>query len=133
VDEERLQRTRYLFNVDWRDPALYGLVLNLAHMSRETAADVVIYLAKHPEYQPTPGSEKELNDLTLSGRVKAALAMHGVDVEVRAVRGIVWITGVVDSERLKFELLRVARTVPGVKEVMSVLEVRPLLRHPGGI
>jgi hypothetical protein len=72
MDEERLQRTRYLFNVDWRDPALYGLVLNLAHMSRETAADVVIYLAKHPEYQPTPGSEKELNDLTLSGRVKAA-------------------------------------------------------------
>jgi cytidylate kinase len=133
VDEERLQRMRYLFNVDWRDPALYDLVLNLEHMSLETAADVVIYLAQHPEYQPTPASEKELNDLALSCRVKAALAMHGVDVEVRADRGIVWITEVVDSERLKFELLRVVQTVPVVKEVMSVLDVRLRFRHPGGI
>ena len=66
VDEERLRRMRYLFNVDWRDPALYDVVLNIEHMSLETAADVVIYMAQHPEYHPTPASEKKLNDLALS-------------------------------------------------------------------
>ncbi len=38
VDEERLRRLRYLFQVDWRDPAVYDVVLNLEHMTLEAAA-----------------------------------------------------------------------------------------------
>jgi cytidylate kinase len=135
VDEERLRRMRYLFNVDWRDPALYDVVLNLEHMSLETAADVVIYMAQHPEYQPTPTSEKRLNDLALSCRIKASLAAHpttsGVDVNVRADDGIVWVTGLVDSGELEYEILRVAQTVSGAKEVISDLEIKPVFPYPG--
>jgi cytidylate kinase len=135
VDEERLRRMRYLFNVDWRDPALYDVVLNLEHMSLETAADVVIYMAQHPEYQPTPASEKRLNDLTLSCRIKASLAAHpstsGIEVDVRTDDGIVWVTGLVDSGELEYEIIRVAQTVSGVKEVISDLEIKPVFPYPG--
>jgi cytidylate kinase len=135
VDEERLRRMRYLFNVDWRDPALYDVVLNIEHMSLETAADVVIYMAQHPEYQPTPASEKKLNDLALSCRIKASLAAHpttsGIDVDVRADDGIVWVTGLIDSGELEYEIIRVAQTVSGLKEVISDLEIKPVFPYPG--
>jgi cytidylate kinase len=135
VDEERLRRLRYMFNVDWRDPALYDVVLNIEHMSLETAADVVIYMAQHPEYQPTPASHKKLNDLTVSCRLKASLAAHpttsGIDVDVRADDGIVWLTGLIDSSELEYEIIRIAQTVPGVKEVISDLEIKPVFPYPG--
>jgi cytidylate kinase len=135
VDEERLRRMRYLFNVDWRDPALYDVVLNLEHMSLETAADVVIYMAQHPEYQPTPASTKKLDDLTLGCRIRASLAVHpatsGIDVDVRADEGIVWVTGLIDSTELEYEIIRVVQTIPGVKEVISDLEIKPVFPYPG--
>ena len=135
VDEERLRRMRYLFNVDWRDPALYDIVLNLEHMSLETAADVVIYMGQHPEHQPTSASEKKLNNLALSCQIKALLAAHpltsGVDIDVRADDGIVWITGLIDSSELEYEIVHMAQTVPGVKEVISDLEIKPVFPYPG--
>ena len=135
VDEERLRRMRYLFNVDWRDPALYDVVLNFEHMSLETAADVVVYLAQHPEYQPTAASQKALDDLTLRCRVQAAIAAHpttsGIDVDVRADDGIVWVTGLIDSSELEYEIIRIAQTVSGVKEVISDLEIKPVFPYPG--
>jgi cytidylate kinase len=135
VDEERLRRMRYLFNVDWREPALYDVVLNIEHMSLETAADVIIYMGQHPEYQPTPTSVKTLADLTLSSQVKASLAAHpvasGIDVEVRADDGVIWMTGLIDSSELEYEIIRIAQMVPGVKEVISDLEVKPVFPYPG--
>jgi cytidylate kinase len=135
VDEERLRRMRYLFNVDWREAALYDVVLNLEHMSLETAADVVIYMGQHPEYQPTSATVKTLNDLTLSSQVKATLAAHpvtsGIDVEVRADDGTIWLTGLIDSGELEYEMIRIAQTVPGMKEVISDLEVKPVFPYPG--
>jgi cytidylate kinase len=134
VDDERLQRMRYLFNVDWRDPTLYDVILNLEHMTLETAADVVIYMAKHPEYQPTPASIKALQDLTLSCRVQAAVASHpttrGIEVEVQADNGMIWVSGVVDDGELQEEILQVAGTVPGVSEVVAELDFRPIFPHP---
>jgi cytidylate kinase len=135
VDEERLRRMHYLFNLDWRDPALYDVVLNLEHMSLETAADVVVYMARHPEYQPTLALEKALQDLTLSCRVKAAVAAHpatiGIEVEVRAEDGVVWVTGVVEFYELEEEIIWVAQRVPGVKEVIADLEVKPVIPYFG--
>lgn len=135
VDEERLRRMRYLFNVDWRDPVLYDVVLNIEHMSLETAADVVIYMAQHPEYQPTVASEKKLNDLTLSCRIRALLAANpitsGIDVEVRTDDGIVWMTGLIDSGELEYEIIHIAQTMSGVKEVISDLEIKPVFPYPG--
>jgi cytidylate kinase len=135
VDEERLRRMRYLFNVDWRDPALYDLVLNIEHMSLETAADVVLYLAQHPEYQPTAASDKALHDLTLGCQIKAVLAAHpvtsGIDVGVRADAGIVWLSGLIDSNELEYEIVHMAQTVSGVKEVISDLEIKPVFPYPG--
>lgn len=129
VDAQRHRRMRYLFDVDWRDPALYDLVVNLEDMRLETAADVVVYMAQHPEYQPTPASAKALNDLTLSTRIEATLAVHGIEAEVRADDGVVWVAGVVDSGEVAAEIRRVVQMVRGVKEVIAALDIKPVLPY----
>lgn len=117
ADVQRQRRMRYLFDVAWRDPALYDLVVNLEDVRLETAADVVVYMAQHPEYQPTPASPKALDDLTLSSRIEATLAVHGIEVEVRGDAGVVWVAGVVDSGEVVTQIRRLVQMVRGVKVV----------------
>lgn len=133
VDEERRRRMRDLFEVDWRDPALYDVVVNLEEMSLETAADVVVSLAQHTEYQPTVASQKALDDLTLRCRVQAAIAAYpatiGIMVEAQADGGSVRLAGVVECNELHEDIIYIAQTVPGVQEVISALEVRPIFPY----
>jgi cytidylate kinase len=133
VGEERRRRMRDLFEVDWRDPALYDVVVNLEEMSLETAADVVVYLAQHTEYQPTVASQKALADLTLRCRVQAAIVAHpatiGIMVEAQADGGSVRLAGVVECNELHEDIIHIAQTVPGVQEVISDLEVRPMFPY----
>ena len=92
-------------------------------------------MAQHPEYQPTPASTKTLQDLTLSCRVQAAVAAHpttrGIEVEAQADDGVVWVRGSVDEAELLAEILELVRTVPGVKEVIPELDIRPIFPYPG--
>jgi osmotically-inducible protein OsmY len=122
---------RYLFEVDWRDPALYDVIFNLEQMSLETVADVVVHMAQHPEYRPTPASEKALADLALSCRVKAAVAAHpatlGIEVEVRVDGGTVSLTGVMEFPELVSEVVEVAEHVLGVAEVLTDFRIRPVM------
>ncbi|MBI3329205.1 MAG: cytidylate kinase family protein [Nitrospinae bacterium] len=121
VDEERLRRLRYLFEIDWRQPALYDVVLNLEYMSLETAADVVVYMTGRQEYQPTPVSEHLLDDLALGSWIRASLAVHGIELDVRADGGVVWVTGHVDSSELRKQIMAIAQAVPGAKQVIANL------------
>ncbi len=86
----------------------------------------------YPEYQPTPASAKALNDLTLSSRVEATLAVRGIEAEVRADNGVVWVAGVVDSDEVADEIMRAAQPVPGVKEVIADLDITPIFHYVGG-
>jgi osmotically-inducible protein OsmY len=67
--------------------------------------------------------------------VQAAVAAHpttrGVEVEAQAYDGVVWVRGDVDEAELLAEILELVRTVPGVKEVVPELDVRPTFPYPG--
>ena len=66
VDKERREWTRFLFGVNWDDPHLYHVVLNLSRLTLDAACEAVAHLAERPEFQPTPASIKALEDLTLN-------------------------------------------------------------------
>lgn len=138
IDDERYKRMRELFDVDWRDPALYDVVLNTQHMGLETAAEVVVSMAQQPDFQPSPQSEKALEDLSVGARVKAALAISpttsDIPLEVQADSGVVHITGVItaiDDGRLEDEVRAVASGTAGVRSVVIDVQFRPVLAHPG--
>ncbi|MDE3076952.1 MAG: cytidylate kinase family protein, partial [Chloroflexota bacterium] len=134
IDEERLRRTRELFNVDWRDASLYDLVVNLQHMSMDAAVDAIVYLAEAPYYQPTAASQRALDDMALAARVRVALAIQEpaiLDIDVRADGGVVWLSGAVEGfdDSDAEEVVAVARRVPGVREVHSELKLKPVLPY----
>jgi cytidylate kinase len=138
IDEERYHRMRDLFDVDWRDPNLYDIVLNTEQMSLETAADVVVGLVQRPDFQPTPESLQALDDLAVGSQVKAALAVHpntsDVLLDVQANGGVVSLSGVItalDDGRLEDEIRDVALRVPGVRSVVMDIQFRPVLAQPG--
>jgi cytidylate kinase len=121
IDNERRKWSRFLYGIEWGDPDLYDVVLNLERLSIEGACDTLIRMATLPEFTLAPASEKALQDLTLSSRVWAALAKNEftrkLAVKVSADAGRVTIEGSVGSQKAVDVIPEVVRQVEGVKEI----------------
>ena len=123
VDKEWRQWVRFLLAVEWDDPNLYDLILNLSRMSVGTACETVARLIEYGEFKATAESRRAMANLTLASRVSAKLAMdprtREVALEVVADDGIVTISGEIRFQPLNEAIQVVARHVDGVKEVRS--------------
>jgi len=124
-DQEKHGRIRYLYNVDWRDPALYDLVLNTEKLSVEAGVEVLAGLVR--TLVTTEESRQQVRDRALASRVRAALAADSDTRKYRLTvdsdRGVIRLEGTAALERAT----EVARTVPGVVDVKSqLLEVPPI-------
>jgi len=119
VDENRGKWTRYLYGVDWEDPSLYDLVINLQHFSVERACRLVVGMLKEDGFAFPQKSRELMNDFVLATRVKAALVKDpmtsNLEVEVVAQNGVVTIRGELCEENE--DARRVALKVPGAREV----------------
>jgi cytidylate kinase len=119
MDEGRRKWVRYLYGVDWEDPVLYDLVLNLEHMDIEEACEVINALTRTRRcFQPSPVCQAELDDLATATRVRAALVLNPgtshLEVETGAKSGQVFIRGKVTETGELDEVKRVAMGVQGV-------------------
>lgn len=135
LDRVRGRRFRALFNDDWQDPVGYDLVLNSARVNSETAAAMVVDLSRHSEFQPSPASNAAFADLTATARVQAALITspktRNVVLNVRSEAGRVNISGILADPELEKEVVRIAKTVPGVSDVVTDIEPPPMeYMHP---
>ncbi|MCC8392995.1 BON domain-containing protein [Paraburkholderia sp. MMS20-SJTR3] len=69
------------------------------------------------------------DDATLAGRVKQALAadpaLRSATISVATYRGVVQLSGYVDSQAQILEALAVAHGVAGVQSVSNELEIKP--------
>jgi cytidylate kinase len=124
-DQEKHGRIRYLYNVDWSDPALYDLVLNTEKLSVEAGVEVLAGLVR--TLVTTEESRQQVRDRALASRVRAALAADSDTRKYRLTvdsdRGVIRLEGTAALERAT----EVARTVPGVVDVKSqLLEVPPI-------
>ncbi|MFC1967862.1 cytidylate kinase family protein [Chloroflexota bacterium] len=130
LDDKRLRWTKFLYHVDWNDPSLYDLVINLHQISLSTACEVLCHTASLDEFKRTPESQKLMDDLVLSTEVRAIIAANkstaDVGVEIKADNGIVTIGGTVASLNEADKVREIVRTVPGVKEIDSKMRVQGL-------
>lgn len=119
VDRERMRWTKFLYGVDWSDPHLYDIVVNLEHIDIAGAAAIVRTTAALPEHRTTPASQAALDDLLLASRVRAVLASTSstslAEVEVEAHGDTVVLRGRLSSEELIGDVVRVTEGVPGVR------------------
>lgn len=122
MDQDRRRWTQYLYGVDWGDPSLYDIVINLENLDITDACEVVALLAKQQKcFEFGPRCQQSMRNLVVASRVKADLAIHpatsDLEVEVTADGGRVWIKGRVSSTSQIPEIEKVARRVAGVTEV----------------
>ena len=136
-DERRSRWVRFLYDVDWLDPSLYDLVINIANIGTESACELVICALDQKEFKELPEKQRSIDDFVLASRVKAQLALNertrGLDLEVRVAEQVVKITGRVltggifhwgGKESTRNDLIEVAKTVPGVQKVLVDLDER---------
>lgn len=126
-DQEKFGRMRYLYDVDWGDPALYDLVVNTEKLTVDAAVEVIAGLVRRPQLQASEESRQAVRDRALASRVRAALAAHPETrkyrINVEAERGVIRLEGTAALERAT----EVARSVAGVEDVKGhLLEVPPI-------
>jgi len=96
VDEDRCRYTKFFYNVDCNEPTLFDLVANSTNLSIENSVTALINLTKLPEFQPTPESNKKIEDLLLQSQCRLAIAEDArtrvAKVDVRAYQGNVSLT-----------------------------------------
>ncbi len=126
VDRERSEWSKFLYGVEWEDPALYDLVLNLTRISIPTACEMVAQMVQQPEFKPTPKSIKAMEDISLSSRVLAHLIRDPrtacLDLDVKADGGKVTVDCSTPSGEALAAIPAVAAQVEGVRQV----ECRPV-------
>ncbi len=135
-DRELSARIDYLFGLDWTLPEHYDLVINTGADVWQFYTDLLVWAARHPQYQPTPESRQRIRDLSLAAQVRAAIAKDpmtkNINVEVAAQSGRVALKGVVFSPAMMDAAADVAKRVPGVTSVSCEAVEIPRV-YPGPI
>ena len=128
MDDKRAKWTKFLYHVDWNDPSPYDLVINLDQINLSSACEIVCHTVSLDEFLTTPGWQKTMDDLTLSTEVRAIIAANGsiadAGVEIEADGGVVTIGGTVGSLEDADKIRETVRTIPGVKEINSKMQVQ---------
>ncbi len=121
MDSDRKKWTHYLYGVDWGDPTLYDIVLNLEYIDIDEACDIVATSVKQKCFEQTPESQAAMEDLALASKIRANLAINpataNLEVEVVARGGAVAINGRLGDQEDITEVEQVAWKVPGVTDL----------------
>jgi len=121
VDTQLRKWTRFLYGVDWQDPALYDAVLRVDRIGVEGTADTIVAMTELGPFKPSAESRKAFADLLLSSTVWAALTAdprtRAANVRVAADGGSVLVTGSADGTKTLAAIAEVAGRVPGVARV----------------
>ena len=121
ADHRREQWTSFLYGVNWLDPNLYDVTLNLRTLDMPAAVAMVAAAVRNPRLETTEASRKAMADLVLASRVRAALAANAetapAEVDVRADDGVVYLKGRLRPASMVNPTVDVAAGVEGVRRV----------------
>lgn len=121
MDQDRAKWTHYLYGVNWGEPDLYDVVLNLECMDVQEACQVIADMTKLTCFEETPESNAALQNLALVSKVKANLVLHpetvDLELDITAAGDRVSIKGKTRTRNQIRAVREVAQSVPGVKEL----------------
>jgi hypothetical protein len=125
IDRDRQEWTKFLYGVEWGDPSLYDLVVNLESISLEQACGMVAALVQDGGFAFTPERRMAMSDIRLASRVRAQLARDPytshLEVEVESRGGSLTIRGDVAEEMQEAweAIRRAAEAIPGVTSLTA--------------
>lgn len=126
-DKESVYWARYHYDVDWQDPSLYDVILNLDMIGINSAVETLRLMTEREEFTADGGSRRALDDLMLASMVWAALSKDSrtcsANLRVEVTDGAVTITGDAGSNQVVHDILAVAAATTGVREVVNEVGV----------
>lgn len=121
ADQQRRKWTQYLYGVDWGDPALYDVILNLERVGIEQTCGVIANMARSRCFEFTAECQAWMDNLALASRVRANLATDPatshLEFEVTADGGRVSVRGRLAGPDEQEAVAGIAKSTPGVEEV----------------
>jgi cytidylate kinase len=121
MDQDRRKWTQYLYGVDWGDPALYDVVLNLEYMNIPEACAGISTLVRQRCFEFTAEDQAAMDDLALASRIRAELAVNPstshLEVEVLSTLGAITIHGRIPTMDDLEEVRRIITSMPEVKSL----------------
>ncbi len=130
VDKQRRKWSRDLYGIDTWNPSLYDSVIHIHKITVDDAVDIICHVTELKHFQTTPESQKAMDDLALSVKLKAALIDTKLDIEVSAANGVVHIrteAPLQQEPELVQKMEKIAKNIPGVKEMK--IQVLPILPY----
>ncbi|OGP89929.1 MAG: hypothetical protein A2156_15000 [Deltaproteobacteria bacterium RBG_16_48_10] len=135
TDHERGAFIKFAFGLDWDNPELYDIVLNMDNLSVDLATDAVLHIARTEEIKArSTDVMKSLKMMGLTKRAEAALIEAGFSSTSPSVSvlepGKIQLTGVASDQSGKTKPEEILKGVKGVESIDNqILVVRS---SPGG-
>jgi len=138
-DDVRGRWTKTIYGVDWSDPSLYDLVLNLERLSVAEATECIVRMAQQPRFAINEDLRRKLQDFLLVTRVRLAVeqspATCGLAMEVTVQDGGVIVSVLAPEASMpgavpgvfRGELMTVLRAIEGVRLVELKIEQQGFL------
>ena len=121
ADERRSKWGRQMFGVDLNNPDLYDLVVNLEHMSLDTAADMITGIINRTDFPDD--CQRQYKDFALEKRVRAALRFNSLftseSIQIAAKDGVVSLSGGRSFEEARTEIVDFVSRIKGVDKVAT--------------
>jgi hypothetical protein len=137
-DHERSAFIKFAFGVDWENPLLYDLTLNMDKLTVPLAVNTITQMARSEEIKAcSVDAMKSLEMMALHRRAEAALIEGGITygpsgtfVQVQVEEpGKVLLSGRVDSDASKKRAQEIIQKVKGVGSVDNRIMIAPADRH----
>jgi len=123
-DEERRKWALQNYGIDTSDAKLYDMILNIHHVTVDDAVEILAGVAQKPAFQATEASRRQVEDLALAAKIKAALSKYDHKIQIRSESGSILfdhIEHIPQGEWIKIKAI--ATEIEGVKSVHFNLNV----------
>jgi cytidylate kinase len=137
TDHERSSFAKFAFGVDWENPGLYDVILNMDKLSVQLAVNTVIQMARSEDIKACSiDAMKSIEMMGLTHRAEAALIEAGltygpvtsVSIHVEEP-GKIRLMGMVENQESKARAERVLKMVKGVNSIDNQIQIVPADRH----
>ena len=132
IDAQRRAWTLFLYGVDWLNPILYDLTLNLENMNIDAAVEIAATAARQKKYAETDQNKQTMENMLLATRTRAelladpSLALSDIEVEADATTATVYLDGKLPAD-LTRHAVDIAENIPGVNNIdtFRIVNVKP--------
>jgi cytidylate kinase len=124
--------SRYMYGLEWNDPSLYDLVIQIGRISIQSAVEMILGLIQTRNFESTEASRTNFENEFLASVVWSALTKNkrtsNSHLIIMARGGRVTIAGSVRSAAMAEDITAVAEAVPGVREVVNEVSIGTIWR-----